>query len=145
MILNDRDVDSTTWVMYAVRSAGGLTGAGRKRIFRKWLSRCHAQFDGSGSCKRTKRKASTEEFCFVLAQSSTRSATRTSLVWWSQRDLNPCFNPTTTSPLFFGGFEYFIQVRKGCDKIKHEGLRSTLEEARSCPVYVAVSQNASSR
>jgi len=38
-----------------------------------------------------------------------------SKVWWSQRDLNQCFNPTTTSPLFFRGFEHFHHLRKGCD------------------------------
>ncbi len=36
-------------------------------------------------------------------------------MWWSQRDLNPCFNPTTTLPLFFRYLGYFLQVRKGCD------------------------------
>ena len=35
--------------------------------------------------------------------------------WWSQRDLNPCFNPTTTSPLFIRALERFLQVRKGHD------------------------------
>ena len=34
-------------------------------------------------------------------------------MWWSQRDLNPCFNPTTTSPLIYATFDDFLQVRKG--------------------------------
>ena len=36
-------------------------------------------------------------------------------VGWSQRDLNPCFNATATSPLIFESFDDFLQVRKGRD------------------------------
>ncbi len=36
-------------------------------------------------------------------------------MWWSQRDLNPCFNPTTTSPFIFKGFDHVLQGRKGHD------------------------------
>jgi hypothetical protein len=112
-ILNDRDVDSTTCMMYALRSAAAPLEVVVRRSL-EWLSRCHAQFDGSGPCKRIMGKAPTEGFCFVPAQSWTRRAIRTSL-GRSQRDLNPCFNPTTTSPLFFRGFEHYLQVRKGRD------------------------------
>ena len=35
--------------------------------------------------------------------------------WWSQRDLNPCFNPTMISPLFLLGLDDFLNVRKGHD------------------------------
>ncbi len=29
-------------------------------------------------------------------------------MWWSQRDLNPCFNPTTTSPLFYADSNTYL-------------------------------------
>jgi hypothetical protein len=67
-----------------------------------------------GPPKRIMGEVPTEGFYSRAIMDEARAA-RASLVWWSQRDLNPCFNPTTTSPLFFRGFEHFLQVRKGCD------------------------------
>ncbi|OQW62902.1 MAG: hypothetical protein BVN28_04930 [Nitrospira sp. ST-bin4] len=37
------------------------------------------------------------------------------LVWWSQRDLNPCLKMTTTSPFIFASFDEFVKVRNGYD------------------------------
>jgi hypothetical protein len=37
-ILNDRDVDSTISMTYALRCAARLTGGGRKKIYREGLS-----------------------------------------------------------------------------------------------------------
>jgi hypothetical protein len=37
-ILNDRDVDSTISMTYALRCAAHLTGGGRKKIYREGLS-----------------------------------------------------------------------------------------------------------
>jgi len=50
-------------MMYELRSAAGLTGGGRNQISRECLSRCHAQFDGSGPCKQIMGKSPTEGFC----------------------------------------------------------------------------------
>ena len=55
----------------------------------------------------------------------------------------PVFEPDYDFALYFHKFRSFSSSQKGA-RLKHEGWRSTLEEASSWPVYVAVSQNASS-
>ena len=61
--------------------------------------------------------------------------------------------PTGFEPVFKFDYDFalilqrlrtFSLSEKGV-RLKHEGLRSTLEKANSCPVYIAVSPNASSR
>jgi hypothetical protein len=90
-ILNDRDVDSTTSMTYALRCAACLTGGGRKKISREGLSLCHAEFNGSGPSKWIMGGTSIKGFYSRAIMDKTR-AVRASLVWWSQRDLNPCLS-----------------------------------------------------
>jgi L,D-peptidoglycan transpeptidase YkuD (ErfK/YbiS/YcfS/YnhG family) len=46
----------------------------------------------------------------VLAQSPTIRKR-----WWSQRDSNPCFNSTMTSPFIITSFDDFRQIRNVYD------------------------------
>ncbi len=55
----------------------------------------------------------------------------------------PVFEPDYNFALILQRLRTFYSSQKGA-RLKHEGLRNTLDEARSCPIYVAVSQNASS-
>ena len=90
-ILNDRSVDSTTSMTYALRCAAHFIRDSRKKIFREGLSLCHAHFNGSGPRKRIMRETSIKGFSSRAIMDEAR-AIRASLVWWSQRDLNPCLS-----------------------------------------------------
>jgi hypothetical protein len=90
-ILNDRDVDSTTSMTYALRCTARLTGDGRKNIYRDGLSLFHAPFNGAGPRRGIREEAPLEGFYSRAIMVGARKA-RVSLVWWSQRDLNPCLS-----------------------------------------------------
>ena len=62
----------------------------------------------------------------------------------TQRGFESVFKPDYDFALILQRLRTFYSSQKGV-RLKHEGLRSTLEEASSCPVFVAVSQDASSR
>ena len=70
---------------------GQLTGGCRKKISREGLFLCHAQFNGSRPRKRIMGETSIKGFYSRAIMDKAR-VVRAGLVWWSQRDLNPCFN-----------------------------------------------------
>ena len=107
----------------------------RMQIYQEWLPLCRAQFNISGLRKRimrelllnglihtqsidearaahTRQRGRESEISRIAALSGSRQG---SSGWWSQRDLNPCFNAISTSPLHLRGFERVLQVGKGCD------------------------------
>jgi hypothetical protein len=107
----------------------------RMQIYQEWLPLCRAQFNISGLRKRIMRelllnglihtqlidearaaharqRRRESEISRIAALSGSRQG---SSGWWSQRDLTPCFNAISTSPLLLRGFERVLQVGKGCD------------------------------
>jgi hypothetical protein len=88
---------------------GRLTGGCRKKISREGLSLCHAQFNGSGPGKRIMGETSIKGFYSRAIMDKAR-VVRAGLVWWSQRDLNPCFNHAHVFAMFFymNDFELWI-------------------------------------
>ena len=86
-----------------------LIGGCRKKISREELSLCHAQFNGSGPRKRIMGETSIKGFYSRAIMDKAR--VRAGLVWWSQRDLNPCFNHAHVFAMFFymlNDFELWI-------------------------------------
>jgi hypothetical protein len=88
---------------------GRLTGGCRKKISREGLSLCHAQFNGSGPGKPIMGETSIKGFYSRTIMDKAR-VVRAGLVWWSQRDLNPCFNHAHVFAMFFymNDFELWI-------------------------------------
>ena len=60
---------------------------------------CHAQFNGSGPRKRIMGETSIKGFYSRAIMDKAR-VVRAGLVWWSQRDLNPCFNHAHVFAMF---------------------------------------------
>jgi hypothetical protein len=82
---------------YALRCATRLAGGGRKRIYREGLSLYHS--NGTGPRRRIMGETPLEGFYSRAIMDGARAA-RASLVWWSQRDLNPCFNHAHVFAMF---------------------------------------------
>ena len=78
---------------------GHLTGGYRKKISREGLSLCHAQFKGSGPGKPIMGETSIKGFYSRAIMDKAR-VVRAGLVWWSQRELNPCFNHAQVFAMF---------------------------------------------
>jgi len=78
---------------------GHLTGGYRKKISREGLSLCHAQLNGSGPRKWIMVETSIKGF-YSRAIMDKACVVRAGLVWWSQRELNPCFNHAHAFAMF---------------------------------------------